>query len=54
MNKRLSFRMFQNAGQALRSTATGSWWTPDEVSKGKALKSFFFFFAAEGQINKLK
>lgn len=45
--------MFQNAGQTLRSTATGSWWTPDEVSRGKALKRFCFF-AAEGQINKLK
>ena len=45
--------MFQNAGQALRSTATGSWWTPDEVSRGKALKRFCFC-AAEGQINKLK
>ena len=45
--------MFQNAGQALRSTTTGSWWTPDEVSRGKALKRFCFC-AAEGQINKLK
>ena len=46
--------MFQNAVQALRSTAAGSWWPPDEVSRGKGLKRFCFFFAAEGQINKLK